>query len=92
MGRTGGPRGPIGTKSAMDAGRSAQGAAARDSVVDGAIAFRTDPGTATTQACGCRVAFEVDRIDDASSAGWSVLVRGYARAVTEPAGCEVLGH
>jgi hypothetical protein len=54
------------------------------SVVDGAIVFRTAPGTTPSQAAGCQVAFEVDRIDDAFSQGWSVLVRGRARVVTDP--------
>ncbi|GAA3771918.1 hypothetical protein GCM10022403_004010 [Streptomyces coacervatus] len=54
------------------------------SVVDGAIAFRTEPGSTPSQASGCQVAFEVDRIDDAFSSGWSVLVRGRARTVTDP--------
>ncbi|MFJ9566925.1 helix-turn-helix domain-containing protein [Streptomyces fuscichromogenes] len=53
-------------------------------VVDGAIAFRTGTGTAPSLAAGHQVAFEVDRIDDAMSAGWSVLVRGPARTVTDP--------
>ncbi|WP_155056070.1 pyridoxamine 5'-phosphate oxidase family protein [Streptomyces blattellae] len=54
------------------------------SVVDGAVVFRTEPGSTPSQAAGCQVAFEVDRIDDAFSQGWSVLVRGHARAVTDP--------
>ncbi|MFC9679646.1 helix-turn-helix domain-containing protein [Streptomyces sp. NPDC056948] len=54
------------------------------SVVDGEIVFRTDPGTAPAEAAGHRVAFEVDRIDEAFSEGWSVLARGPARAVTDP--------
>ncbi|WP_189862058.1 pyridoxamine 5'-phosphate oxidase family protein [Streptomyces poonensis] len=54
------------------------------SVVEDAIVFRTAPGTAPAQAPGHQVAFEVDRIDDALSQGWSVLVRGRARAVTDP--------
>ena len=54
------------------------------SVVDGAIVFRTAPGTTPSLAVGRRVAFEVDRIDDAFSRGWSVLVRGRGRAVTDP--------
>ncbi|MFF4507346.1 helix-turn-helix domain-containing protein [Streptomyces sp. NPDC001401] len=53
------------------------------SVVDGAIVFRTEPGSTPAQASGCQVAFEVDRIDDAFSRGWSVLVRGHARTVTD---------
>ncbi|MEU5095640.1 pyridoxamine 5'-phosphate oxidase family protein [Streptomyces sp. NPDC020996] len=54
------------------------------SLVDGAIVFSTSPGTVPAQAAGCRVAFEVDRIDDVFSQGWSVLVRGLARTVTDP--------
>lgn len=53
------------------------------SVVDGTIVFRTARGTTPSQADGCRVAFEVDRIDDVFSQGWSVLVRGHARLVTD---------
>lgn len=53
------------------------------SVVDGAIVFRTAPGTMPSQAAGCQVAFEVDRIHDALSSGWSVLVRGHAHTVTD---------
>ncbi|MFF5300145.1 pyridoxamine 5'-phosphate oxidase family protein [Streptomyces sp. NPDC013161] len=54
------------------------------SVVDGAIVFRTASGTTPPSAVGHQVAFEVDRIDDAFSRGWSVLVRGRGRAVTDP--------
>ncbi|WP_405876463.1 MULTISPECIES: helix-turn-helix domain-containing protein [unclassified Streptomyces] len=54
------------------------------SVVDGAIVFRTESGSTPAQASGCQVAFEVDHIDDAFSRGWSVLVRGHARTVTDP--------
>jgi nitroimidazol reductase NimA-like FMN-containing flavoprotein (pyridoxamine 5'-phosphate oxidase superfamily) len=54
------------------------------SLVDGAVVFRTEPGSTPAQASGCQVAFEVDRIDDAFSRGWSVLVRGHARTVTDP--------
>ncbi|MHB9864230.1 helix-turn-helix domain-containing protein [Streptomyces sp. YIM S03343] len=53
-------------------------------VIDGGIVFSTAPGTVPAQADGCRVAFEIDRIDDVFSQGWSVLVRGLARAVTDP--------
>ncbi|WAZ19510.1 pyridoxamine 5'-phosphate oxidase family protein [Streptomyces cinnabarinus] len=53
-------------------------------VVDGAIAFRTAPGTTPARSAGRQVAVEVDRIDDAFSSGWSVLVRGPARVVTDP--------
>ncbi|POX57386.1 DNA-binding protein [Streptomyces sp. Ru71] len=54
------------------------------SVVDGAIVFRTDPRATPGRAAGRRVAFEVDRIDEAFSSGWSVLVQGRARTVTDP--------
>ena len=54
------------------------------SVVDGAVVFRTADGTTPAQAAGCQVAFEVDRIDEAFSQGWSVLARGHARTVTDP--------
>ncbi|AOR36175.1 DNA-binding protein [Streptomyces fodineus] len=52
-------------------------------VVDDAIAFRTALGATPSLAAGQEVAFEVDRIDDAFSQGWSVLVRGHARTVTD---------
>ncbi len=52
-------------------------------VVDGAIAYRTAPGTVPAAAAGTDATFEVDHIDDAMSQGWSVLVRGPARAVTD---------
>ncbi|MFD8524252.1 helix-turn-helix domain-containing protein [Streptomyces capillispiralis] len=54
------------------------------SVIDGELVFRAAPGTTPSQAAGHQVAFEVDRIDEAFSEGWSVLVRGRARAVTDP--------
>jgi transcriptional regulator with XRE-family HTH domain len=52
-------------------------------VVDGAIVFRTAADTTPSMAEGCQVAFDVDRIDDAFSEGWSVLVRGPAHRVSE---------
>ncbi|MGW6210141.1 helix-turn-helix domain-containing protein [Streptomyces sp. NPDC055109] len=54
------------------------------SVIDGGVVFRTARGTTPSLAAGSLVAFEVDRIDDAFSEGWSVLVRGRARTVTDP--------
>ncbi|MGW3108770.1 helix-turn-helix domain-containing protein [Streptomyces sp. NPDC001100] len=54
------------------------------SVVDGAIVYRTAPGTTPSQAAGCQVAFEIDRFDDAFGEGWSVLALGRARSVTDP--------
>lgn len=53
-------------------------------VVDDAIAFRTAPGSVPAAAVGSEVAFEVDHVDEAMSQGWSVLVVGPARAVTDP--------
>ncbi|GBP99473.1 helix-turn-helix domain-containing protein [Streptomyces spongiicola] len=53
-------------------------------VVDGAsVAFRTSLGKVPSFAAGNEIAFEVDRIDDAFSRGWSVLAVGRARAVTD---------
>jgi nitroimidazol reductase NimA-like FMN-containing flavoprotein (pyridoxamine 5'-phosphate oxidase superfamily) len=54
------------------------------SVIDGAIAFRTAPGSTIAAAIGSNVAFQVDHVDEALSQGWSVLVQGSARAVTDP--------
>ncbi|WP_328835265.1 pyridoxamine 5'-phosphate oxidase family protein [Streptomyces europaeiscabiei] len=53
-------------------------------VVGDAIAFRTAPDSVPAAAVGSEVAFEVDHVDEAMSQGWSVLVVGPARAVTEP--------
>jgi nitroimidazol reductase NimA-like FMN-containing flavoprotein (pyridoxamine 5'-phosphate oxidase superfamily) len=50
-------------------------------VVDDDIVFRTDPGTKLDAAVlGTKVSFEVD----ATAPGWSVLVVGHAREVTDP--------
>jgi hypothetical protein len=54
------------------------------SVIDGTIAFRTAPGSAIAAAVGPNVAFQVDHVDEALSQGWSVLVQGSVRAVTDP--------
>ncbi|MGW0495317.1 pyridoxamine 5'-phosphate oxidase family protein [Streptomyces sp. NPDC003007] len=53
-------------------------------VVDEAVVFRTAPGSGPAAAVGSDVAFEVDHVDDAMSQGWSVLVTGRARAVSDP--------
>ncbi|WP_405953788.1 pyridoxamine 5'-phosphate oxidase family protein [Streptomyces phaeochromogenes] len=53
-------------------------------VIDDAIAFRTAPDSVPAAAVGSEVAFEVDHVDEAMSQGWSVLVVGPARVVTEP--------
>ncbi|MFJ6835820.1 helix-turn-helix domain-containing protein [Streptomyces sp. NPDC091209] len=62
------------------------------SVIDTAIVFRTAEGATPSLAAGSQVAFEVDRIDDAFSQGWSVLVRGRARTVTDPAETRLLAE
>ncbi|QGV77354.1 helix-turn-helix domain-containing protein [Streptomyces ficellus] len=59
-------------------------------VLGGDVAYRTSPDAAPACAAGHEVAFEVDRIDDAFSRGWSVLVVGEARTVTEPRAVERL--
>jgi nitroimidazol reductase NimA-like FMN-containing flavoprotein (pyridoxamine 5'-phosphate oxidase superfamily) len=53
-------------------------------VVDDALAFRTAPDSVPAAAVGSEVAFEVDHVDAVMSQGWSVLVVGPARVVTEP--------
>jgi len=50
------------------------------------VVFRTDEGTKLDAASrGSRVAFEIDGIDAVTHTGWSVLVRGEAVEVTDPA-------
>ena len=50
------------------------------------VVFRTDAGTKLDAACrGGRVAFEIDGTDAAAHTGWSVVVRGEAVEVTDPA-------
>ena len=54
-------------------------------VVDGAIVFRTAPGTKMSAATeGAVVAFEVDDYQLADRSGWSVLAVGRAEVVDEP--------
>jgi uncharacterized protein len=55
-------------------------------VVEGeSIVFRTAAGSKLDAAMGgALVAFEVDETDERLRAGWSVLVRGPARLVTDP--------
>ncbi|CAM5633790.1 hypothetical protein SHIRM173S_12464 [Streptomyces hirsutus] len=53
-------------------------------VINGGIAFRTAPKSLPAAAAGSQVAFEVDHVEEAMSQGWSVLVAGHARMVTEP--------
>ncbi len=53
-------------------------------VMEGAVFFRTAPGSAPATAVGNEVAFEVDHVDEAMSRGWSVLAVGRAEAVEDP--------
>ncbi|WP_030176498.1 pyridoxamine 5'-phosphate oxidase family protein [Spirillospora albida] len=53
---------------------------------DRALVIRTAPGSKLNAALrGAIVAFEIDEIDPATRAGWSVTVVGPARAVTQEA-------
>jgi uncharacterized protein len=50
------------------------------------VVFRTGEGTKLDAAArGSRVAFEVDGTNEAARTGWSVLIRGEAIEVTDPA-------
>ena len=50
--------------------------------VDGrTVVFRTGEGTVLNKAALQMVAFEVDKIDDATHTGWSVLAQGVAQDV-----------
>lgn len=49
------------------------------------VVFRTSPyGVLSELVHEADVAFEVDQIDESSRSGWSVVVRGRARAAAEP--------
>jgi nitroimidazol reductase NimA-like FMN-containing flavoprotein (pyridoxamine 5'-phosphate oxidase superfamily) len=55
-------------------------------VLDGRIVFRTGAGTKLQAAArDAVVAFEADSIDPISHAGWSVVVTGFARELTDAA-------
>lgn len=57
---------------------------------DNAVVFRTEPDSTPAAAEGEVVAFEVDRLDEELRVGWSVVVAGQARRVTDPAEVERL--
>lgn len=58
-------------------------------VMDGDIVFRTDSQPAVIAATFAEpVSFEVDKLDDALSEGWSVLVKGDGQVITHPAELE----
>jgi len=50
---------------------------------DRAVVFRTAPGIKLSEARMSRVAFEIDEVDVASGAAWSVMVKGIAYEITE---------
>jgi transcriptional regulator with XRE-family HTH domain len=58
-------------------------------VVDKAVIYRTEHSSAAAAAIGRTVAFEVDQLDEALSAGWSVLVVGAAEQAHQPAGPDI---
>ena len=45
------------------------------------VLFRTAEGTVLNEASSRVVAFEVDRVDESTHEGWSVLVQGVAEAI-----------
>lgn len=47
------------------------------------VVFRNDPGTKLTHARLDKVAFEIDDVDGATREGWSVVVTGTARELTD---------
>jgi len=52
-------------------------------VTGATIIFRTAPDTLLALHADAQVSFEADRIDEALHGGWSVLVQGHARQVTD---------
>jgi len=61
-------------------------------VHDGAIVFRTVPGTKLNAAtAGMVVAFEADQYGTMEEpAGWSVLIRGVAEEITDPTELQIV--
>jgi hypothetical protein len=56
-------------------------------LIDGRLVIRTHEGAALTSAAGgggVVVAYEADAIDPDTHLGWSVVVTGFARLVTDP--------
>jgi len=52
-------------------------------LVEGDVVFRTRAEGGLAAAAGTTVGFETDRIDEAMSEGWSVLITGRARLIQE---------
>jgi nitroimidazol reductase NimA-like FMN-containing flavoprotein (pyridoxamine 5'-phosphate oxidase superfamily) len=53
------------------------------SVGEGAVLFRSAPGVKATHGPGSRACFEIDGWDDRAGTGWSVMVQGTIRDITE---------
>jgi hypothetical protein len=51
---------------------------------EGQVVFSTDDAKASILAAAETVGFEIDRVDDVLSEGWSVLVTGSCRRVQDP--------
>jgi nitroimidazol reductase NimA-like FMN-containing flavoprotein (pyridoxamine 5'-phosphate oxidase superfamily) len=49
----------------------------------GDVVFRTGPDTVLTKADLARVAFEIDGVDEQARAGWSVVIHGSGREITD---------
>ncbi|MFG2823321.1 pyridoxamine 5'-phosphate oxidase family protein [Kitasatospora sp. NPDC048365] len=61
--------------------------------VDGrTVVYRTDPDGAAAAPDGTAVSFQVDRIDEHRSHGWSVLLTGTAERITDPTALHRLEH
>jgi nitroimidazol reductase NimA-like FMN-containing flavoprotein (pyridoxamine 5'-phosphate oxidase superfamily) len=61
-------------------------------VVENRIVFRSGPGSKLEAAeRGGAAAFEIDRINDDTESGWSVVVRGHLRVVTNKQQLFMLG-
>ncbi|MGH3391965.1 MAG: pyridoxamine 5'-phosphate oxidase family protein [Actinomadura sp.] len=54
-------------------------------MIDDQVVFRTAPDTVMAAHIDDDVGFEVDRLDEALSQGWSVLIGGRARRIYDPA-------
>ncbi len=61
-------------------------------LLEGDVVFRTRTGGRLAAVAGSTASFEVDRIDEAMSEGWSVLVTGHARLVEDAAELERIGR
>ncbi len=72
---------PVG-RVAVIVGHYAQVFPVNFAVVDRSIVFRTNAGTKLWATTRSNVTFQVDELDVARKAGWSVMVRGAAREVS----------